>query len=397
MNSRICFLCLLFVGIASSQDEPPAIAKAKAVTADLIPEWQFKATRFRVVFEDESTHTVNLYGVKCIDILTKDDEAKAVELWRNKMEYGFATIADTWLAGFETRNFVFKKLEEGFKVIKPLPKTNPKRSAVLIGDDEVDLAELLVSLGRARVCKEAVDHPDGRKRDEVYQELLALEEQAKKNGSGIWAATKQGAVQQRSIPYDKILRSFNYDIKFAKKKPSTVLDPNEASVLELQLLKYVGRDRAAEIKEYRESMKKEGDEPVFHIADDLLNIDGIGESNLKEIRKNLIFPNSKFTILFEVSSSEISEDSITTLKRVKEIVTHKLGGSCKLRIIGYASVDGSEEMNQKLSEERANGVREYLYDKLSIPKSIVNETQGRGESDPVLSPDKSRRVEITIE
>jgi OOP family OmpA-OmpF porin len=53
----------------------------------------------------------------------------------------------------------------------------------------------------------------------------------------------------------------------------------------------------------------------------------------------------------------------------------------KLRIAGYASASGSEEYNQKLSERRANAVKDYLVNTGGIDGSRL-ETIGYGEANP---------------
>jgi outer membrane protein OmpA-like peptidoglycan-associated protein len=69
----------------------------------------------------------------------------------------------------------------------------------------------------------------------------------------------------------------------------------------------------------------------------------------------------------------------------------------RFRIIGHTDAVGSEEYNQRLSEQRANRVRETLIEEFGIaPRRLVAE--GAGESDligglPNDAPEH-RRVEI---
>jgi outer membrane protein OmpA-like peptidoglycan-associated protein len=72
----------------------------------------------------------------------------------------------------------------------------------------------------------------------------------------------------------------------------------------------------------------------------------------------------------------------------------------KLRVEGYTDSRGTEEFNQKLSEERANIVRSYLVAQGVKTDSI--DAVGLGPSTPVAdnsTPDgrrKNRRVEIIV-
>ena len=57
----------------------------------------------------------------------------------------------------------------------------------------------------------------------------------------------------------------------------------------------------------------------------------------------------------------------------------------KVRMAGYTSADGTEEDNQKLSERRANSVRDYLIDKGIAPERIT--VVGYGRTKPVNIPE----------
>lgn len=383
MNTPTSFLSLLIIPIFSIAYGQP----------ELKPDWKFRADRFQVVYPDQTTHIVNLYGVQCLDILIEEDpSAKATELWRQKLELNFDSISKTWKAGFDARNFAFKQLEAGFQVIRPPKGSHPLRSAVRTNSGE-DLAEMLVSAGWAKAVKETVDHPDGRSSEMVYQELLKLQSNAQQQGIGIWAGKKNNA--KRAIPYEKILRSYDYDIKWAKRQPSSVLDPNTASLLELRMLNGLGPTKAGELINYREKNKKEN-EPVFSIPEDLLVINGIGDEILEKIQDHLIFPGSKFEVFFNVGHHNIRTSDSETLKRVHQLVKRIGQSNFQIRIIGYASPDGSEEMNQTLSEQRAEEVKNYLIN-LGVPAEKITEVSGKGEADPMLSNEKSRRVDILIE
>ena len=54
----------------------------------------------------------------------------------------------------------------------------------------------------------------------------------------------------------------------------------------------------------------------------------------------------------------------------------------KVRMAGYTSADGTEEDNQKLSERRANSVRDYLVDKGIAPDRIT--VIGYGRTKPAV-------------
>ena len=70
----------------------------------------------------------------------------------------------------------------------------------------------------------------------------------------------------------------------------------------------------------------------------------------------------------------------------------------KFKIIGHTDNKGSDEYNQKLSEDRARSVKNYLTDNYNV-RSIRLMDSGKGESQLLADIDgsnpKNRRVEIS--
>ena len=108
--------------------------------------------------------------------------------------------------------------------------------------------------------------------------------------------------------------------------------------------------------------------------------------------------SDKNNILFTVSSSQLDSDAKFTLNSVKTLLDFYTKTS--ITIEGYASTDGSIDYNQKLSEERAMEIKNYLVSNNIAPErlSII----GYGESRPIANnstPDgraKNRRAQIKI-
>jgi outer membrane protein OmpA-like peptidoglycan-associated protein len=72
----------------------------------------------------------------------------------------------------------------------------------------------------------------------------------------------------------------------------------------------------------------------------------------------------------------------------------------KIQLEGHTDSIGSDDYNQKLSEQRADTVRQYLVDQ-SVPAGTVTAI-GLGKANPVASNDtaagrqKNRRVEMVV-
>ena len=103
---------------------------------------------------------------------------------------------------------------------------------------------------------------------------------------------------------------------------------------------------------------------------------------------------------FESGSATIVESSYPRLDRVVEYMVHK--PYARIRISGHTDNVGNARRNQRLSEDRAKAVRQYLVTKGIAAERI--EAVGHGDAQPLASNDteegraQNRRIEaIEIE
>jgi outer membrane protein OmpA-like peptidoglycan-associated protein len=103
-------------------------------------------------------------------------------------------------------------------------------------------------------------------------------------------------------------------------------------------------------------------------------------------------------VLFDFNKYTLKPEAREKLAKVSGILLAY--PNLKLQVEGYTDNIGSDAYNQKLSEERADGVRDYLVSQ-SVPDQNVT-AQGYGKSDPIAdnSTDKgrakNRRVELVL-
>lgn len=103
-------------------------------------------------------------------------------------------------------------------------------------------------------------------------------------------------------------------------------------------------------------------------------------------------------VLFDFNKYTLKSEAREKLAKVSGILLAY--PNLKLQVEGYTDNIGSDEYNQKLSEERADSVREYLVSQ-SVTDSNVS-AKGLGKSDPIAdnSTDKgraqNRRVELVV-
>lgn len=103
-------------------------------------------------------------------------------------------------------------------------------------------------------------------------------------------------------------------------------------------------------------------------------------------------------VTFKAGSAELVPSSLNTLD--KAIKGLKLNPKAKVEVQGHTSSDGSDELNQRLSEDRANSVRDYM-----ISKGIASDrltAVGYGPSQPKADNSTeagrkaNRRIELVV-
>ncbi len=110
-------------------------------------------------------------------------------------------------------------------------------------------------------------------------------------------------------------------------------------------------------------------------------------------------------VLFDFDKADILPKAEEALRQAAKVIQEK--GKGGVRIEGHTDAKGSDAYNQKLSEQRANAVRDWLVNKEGL-KSVKFVTQGFGAKKPVApntKPDgsddpegrqKNRRVELIV-
>jgi outer membrane protein OmpA-like peptidoglycan-associated protein len=110
-------------------------------------------------------------------------------------------------------------------------------------------------------------------------------------------------------------------------------------------------------------------------------------------------------VLFDFDKTNLKPAAEETLKKLATIIRAKSKGS--VLINGYTDSKGNDPYNQKLSEGRANSVKQWLTTQGGI-SAVALQTEGFGKANPVApntrpdgsdNPDgraKNRRVEVII-
>lgn len=105
-------------------------------------------------------------------------------------------------------------------------------------------------------------------------------------------------------------------------------------------------------------------------------------------------------ILFKVGKSDLQAGAKTDLTKFSQVL--KNNTDCQVDIQGYASSDGSDQLNLTLSQSRANAVKNYLTSICGVSASQIKNAVGYGETNLVTNADgtenraASRRVEVYL-
>jgi outer membrane protein OmpA-like peptidoglycan-associated protein len=108
-------------------------------------------------------------------------------------------------------------------------------------------------------------------------------------------------------------------------------------------------------------------------------------------------PSIDLYIPFEYNSDKLKTEALLTLKRLGAALKDTRLSSYRFKIAGHTDAKGSAEYNQKLSERRAEAVRNYLVFQYDLEPDRV-ETAGFGKTqllDPLKPEDGiNRRVQV---
>lgn len=109
-------------------------------------------------------------------------------------------------------------------------------------------------------------------------------------------------------------------------------------------------------------------------------------------------PPRVFHIFFLSGSTELTPASMKKLPAIMESIRERQ--SLDISVVGHSDRKGAEELNYKLSLERARHVRDILVES-GVDPDIIN-TTSHGEENPLIptadnvSEPQNRRVEVTI-
>ena len=123
--------------------------------------------------------------------------------------------------------------------------------------------------------------------------------------------------------------------------------------------------------------------------------DAMAESDAVNIQRtqDVLMATFKGDIFFDFDSSTLKPGAYSEINRISNVLNNYL--QTTIRVEGHTDSTGSEDYNQRLSEKRAESVKDALIKKAVDPRRIY--AVGYGESQPISSDNATnRRVSIVI-
>ncbi|MDG1287273.1 MAG: OmpA family protein [Rickettsiales bacterium] len=143
-------------------------------------------------------------------------------------------------------------------------------------------------------------------------------------------------------------------------------------------------------------------EPEAIVEDEIADAIAAPEITVEEINKqceeDLAYVMKEKTILFASGSSTVDATSLALLEEIA--TTARNCPQSRIIVNGHTDNIGSEAINKRVSQERANAVADYLRNTAQLPQTI--EAVGHGPSTPIASNDtpqgrsQNRRIEFNV-
>jgi outer membrane protein OmpA-like peptidoglycan-associated protein len=104
-------------------------------------------------------------------------------------------------------------------------------------------------------------------------------------------------------------------------------------------------------------------------------------------------PEERVTVNFTAGSARLS--NIAKAKLDEVALKMKQDPTLRAQVLGYTDASGNADANQRMSEQRAQAVKNYLVTRHGIDPSRIT-TEGRGSADSTGNPEQDRRAVVIL-
>lgn len=335
----------------------------------------------------------------------KEDAAKATDLYR-KAE--LESITANYLAN--TKKLLQKADDK--KVDKVAPKTIAEAKN-LVGQAEKELVDNRYDTDMARYLAKQAE----------YKALLALHIAKQEEGLDDKDFETEDYLLMCYAPLAKIGESFNIDVKFNNgidepiskiinriEEDKKLISNLESTVISQRMmntnLESMAREQQKIIADMKGTLSAEAlkaQNRIDRMEDINAKFEQVQQTFDKEEAE--VFRQKDEVIIrmigvnFDVGQAQIKQEDYKLLTQVRE--TMNLFNNASIVIEGHTDSQGGDDLNLKLSQDRADAVLSYLNANTSIDKARFS-TIGFGESKPVANNESvagrkiNRRIDIVI-
>lgn len=272
-------------------------------------------------------------------------------------------------------------------------------------DADTSLSEVQIQVQQTKeAVKMETDLSLREIQDSVQRIMLKNREQTEKLTQKVQTVSRQRTQQVQATAREASSPADPYDSEEAQKKAEAALlrtgptGPDIVPVISTADPVVVSADDIA-------ALKSRIQDNGSTLKADVISLDKAVSDLGARVTGTAIIVNLQGDVLFDFDRATIKPAAEQVLAKVALIIRKK--GTGNVRIDGHTDAIGSKAYNQKLSEQRAEAVKNWLVKHGGVSKEILI-TKGFGETKPVApntfddgsdNPEgraRNRRVEITI-
>jgi outer membrane protein OmpA-like peptidoglycan-associated protein len=354
------------------------IVMENIIRQDTEGKWETVNANFELLPRGNYTYHVPETQLKPVDL--NSNKKSPLELYeaQNAVQIAAYARADKYAPD------VYENAEKLWQQAQDYESRKQWKPAIMIAREAVAKAEDARTIALRREAQEALDN----ERKEAAARQAAAQARAAESARQAALAQQQAEASQEEAKREAAQRAA---AETAKQEADAARAQASAEALRAQ-------EAAAEANRLRaqaEQQKQLAEQQKEALRQQLLQ-----QFNMvlptRETPRGLVV--NMQDVLFATSKYDLTTAAQVALARISGIVISHPG--LNLHVEGYTDSTGSMQFNQKLSDERADAVRDFLVNQGIDPANIT--AQGYGESYPVGSNDTAagrkmnRRVELVI-
>jgi outer membrane protein OmpA-like peptidoglycan-associated protein len=283
----------------------------------------------------------------------------------------------------------FKKAEQALAQAEDYQARKQKNAVPTAARQAVQMAEDARSVSVRRQAEEAAENERKAAAEREAQAKAAQEAEAKARATAQKQREEAEAQAARDKAAAEAAAAAAAQAKAAEERARAASEAEARARADAEAAEREAQQRAAADRLAAEKAEAEKQQLRAKLLDQFNRV-----LPTKDTQRGLVV--NMGDVLFDTGKSNLRPPAREALAKLSGIVLNY--PSLRLVIEGHTDSTGSSEFNQKLSEERAAAVRDYLVNQGLGMDSIV--TRGLGEADPVgdnktvAGRQQNRRVEI---